>query len=150
MDSMLRSPGMGRIVIPVTVANFVEPTREIRIEALVDTGAYGLTLPKTWKERLGEFPVVRAVDLETADGRIVRGEVCGPAIIQIEGFDRIVGEVVFLDVDGADGYEPLLGYVALEQSQAAVDMTRHRLIRTRHLDLKASALRDVTALSSTR
>ena len=62
---------------------------------------------------------------------------CGPATIQIEGFDTIVGEVVFLDVDAADeGYEPLLGYIVLEQSQAAIDMARHQLIKVRHLDLK--------------
>ena len=58
-------------------------------------------------------------------------------MIQIEGFDKIVGEVVFLDVDTADdGHEPLLDYVALEQSQAAVNMARHQLIKIRHLDLK--------------
>ena len=128
---------MGRIVAAVRVANFVDPDRELREDALVDTGAYGLTLPRKWKDQLGEFPIVRTVDLETADGRIVQGEVCGPATIQIEGFDKIVGEVVFLDVDAADDdYEPLLGYVALEQSQAAVDMTHHRLVKVRHLDLK--------------
>ncbi|MGH7896906.1 MAG: aspartyl protease family protein, partial [Candidatus Binatia bacterium] len=99
---------MGRIVIAVRVANFIQPEREIRVEALVDTGAYGLTLPKSWKQRLGEFPIVRTVELETADGRVVKGEVSGPATIQIEGFDRIVGEVVFLDVDRDDS-EPLLG-----------------------------------------
>ena len=45
-------------------------------------------------------------------------------------------QVVFF-VDAADEeYEPLLGYVALGQSQAAVDMARHQLIKIRHLDLK--------------
>jgi predicted aspartyl protease len=128
---------MGRIVTAVRVANFVEPDRELRVDALVDTGAYGLTLPRKWKHQLGEFPIVRKVDLETADGRIVQGEVCGPATIQIEGFDKFFGEVVFLDVDAADdAYEPLLGYVALEQSQAAVDRARHQLVKIRHLDLK--------------
>ncbi len=130
---------MGRIVVPVTVANFVEPAHELRFDALVDPGAYGLTLPSEWRERLGDFTVVRTVELETADGRLVRGEVCGPATIQIEGFDKIVGEIVFVDVETSeDRHEPLLGYVALEQSQAMVDMARHRLVKVRHLDLKWS------------
>jgi NAD(P)-dependent dehydrogenase (short-subunit alcohol dehydrogenase family) len=48
-----------------------------------------------------------------------------------------IGEIVFLDVDvDDDGHEPLVGYLALEQSQVAVDMARHRLIKIRHLDLK--------------
>jgi hypothetical protein len=38
---------------------------------------------------------------------------------------------------GTDGrYEPLLGYVMLEKSKAAVDMVGHRLVPLKHLDLK--------------
>ncbi len=37
------------------------------------------------------------------------------------------------------GYEPLLGYIVLEQSQAAVDMLGHRLILAKRLDLKKHA-----------
>ena len=33
-------------------------------------------------------------------------------------------------------YEPLLGYIVLEQSQAAVDMLGHRLIHVKYADLK--------------
>jgi len=33
---------MGRIVVPITVTNVFEPTKQVRCEALVDTGAYGL------------------------------------------------------------------------------------------------------------
>jgi hypothetical protein len=33
-------------------------------------------------------------------------------------------------------HEPLIGYIVLDQSQAAVDMVNHRLIMGRALDLK--------------
>jgi hypothetical protein len=33
-------------------------------------------------------------------------------------------------------YEPLIGYVILEQSQAAVDMLGHRLVPVKRMDLK--------------
>ena len=33
-------------------------------------------------------------------------------------------------------YEPLLGYIVLEQSQAAVDMLGHGLVKVKALDLK--------------
>jgi len=33
-------------------------------------------------------------------------------------------------------YEPLAGYIALEQSMAAVDMVGHRLVPVKHMDLK--------------
>jgi hypothetical protein len=33
-------------------------------------------------------------------------------------------------------YEPLIGYIVLEQSMVAVDMLGHRLIALKHMDLK--------------
>ncbi|MGE5293559.1 MAG: hypothetical protein ACM3VT_01895 [Solirubrobacterales bacterium] len=33
-------------------------------------------------------------------------------------------------------YEPLVGYIVLEQAQAAVDMLGHRLIHVKKTDLK--------------
>ena len=47
------------------------------------------------------------------------------------------GEVLFLDMEPEDGvYEPLVGYIVLEQAQAAVDMLGHRLIHVKKSDLK--------------
>jgi hypothetical protein len=34
------------------------------------------------------------------------------------------------------GCEPLLGYIILEQSRAAVDMVGHRLVPVKYMDLK--------------
>jgi len=43
----------------------------------------------------------------------------------------------FLDMEPEDGiYEPLIGYIILEQSQIAVDMLGHRLIHVKKTDLK--------------
>jgi hypothetical protein len=33
-------------------------------------------------------------------------------------------------------YEPLIGYIILEQSQAAVDRVGHRLLHVKKMDLK--------------
>jgi hypothetical protein len=64
-------------------------------------------------------------------------EVCGPVRIQIEGFRPIFNELAFVEMKPADGdYEPLIGYIILEQSQAAVDMLGHRLVPIKHMDLK--------------
>jgi hypothetical protein len=95
-------------------------------------------LPRAWKDRFGELKFGTEIEVETATQEIVRAEVCGPVRIQIEGFRAILNEVAFVDMKPADGeYEPLIGYIVLEQSQAAVDMLGHRLIPTRHMDLKA-------------
>jgi len=96
-----------------------------------------MVLPIAWKERLGGLETVQKVDLETATQEVVQGEICGPVRIQIEGFRPVYNEVLFLDMTPEDGiYEPLLGYIILEQSQAAVDTLGHRLIHVKRADLK--------------
>jgi predicted aspartyl protease len=128
---------MRRIVIPVTIRNALDPAKEIRCDALVDTGAWGLILPAAWKERLGSLTHVRTVELEAADQRVVEADGCGPVEITIDGFDTIFNEATFLEMSLRNGeYEPLLGYVILEQSRAAVDMAGHRLVHVQYMDLK--------------
>ena len=57
--------------------------------------------------------------------------------IQVEGFRHTYAEVIFVDVAPEDGvYEPLIGYLVLEQAQIAVDMIRHKLMPVKRLDLK--------------
>ena len=128
---------MGRIVSNVRITNLLEQEAVITCDALVDTGAAYMVLPKAWKERIGKIKTVREIDCETATQEIVKGEVCGPVEIRIEGFEPIYSEVLFLNMKPVDGvYEPLIGYIVLEQSQAAVDMLGHRLVYVKRTDLK--------------
>jgi predicted aspartyl protease len=128
---------MGRIIVNVRIQNGSDPSLALDCRALVDTGASLMVLPKAWQTRLGDFALRSVVDVETATQEIVSAEVCGPVRIQIEGFRAIFNEVAFVEMKPADGeYEPLVGYIVLEQSQAAVDMIGHRLVPIKHLDLK--------------
>jgi len=128
---------MGRIIASVKIDNITDPLKSIRCDTLVDTGAAYLVLPRAWKDRLGDLEVIQTVELEMATQQIVQGEICGPVRIQIEGFRPIYNEVLFVDMTPEDGiYEPLLGYIVLEQSQAAVDTLGHRLIHVKRMDLK--------------
>jgi len=128
---------MGRIVASVRIDNVLDSSRSLRCDALVDTGASHMVLPSAWRDRLGQFEPARTIEFETATQKIVKGEVCGPVRIQIEGFPAIYNEVSFVDMTPENGeYEPLIGYLVLEQSQAGVDMLGHRLIPIKHMDLK--------------
>lgn len=128
---------MGRIVSSVRIDSVSDPSKSIRCDALVDTGASYLVLPNAWRDRLGDLETIEKIDLETATQETVQGEICGPVRIQIEGFRPIYNEVLFLDMNPEDGiYEPLIGYIVLEQSQAAVDMVGHRLLHVKRMDLK--------------
>ena len=110
---------------------------KIRCDALVDTGASYMVLPRAWRDRLGELEEIVVVPLETATQETVEGTICGPVRIQIEGFRPIYNEVLFIEMKPENGeYEPRIGYVILEQSQAALDILGHRLIPVKRMDLK--------------
>ncbi len=128
---------MGRIVASVKIENALDVSKGLRCDALVDTGASFMMLPSAWKDRLGNLESNTRIELETATQETVTGEVCGPVRIQIEGFRPIFSEVSFVEMKPDDGeYEPLIGYIVLEQSQAGVDMLGHRLVPIKHMDLK--------------
>ena len=128
---------MGRIICSVEVENVTDSTKRLEFNALVDTGASFLTLPTAWKEKFGDLQVIREVELETATQEVVKGEICGPAKIQITGFAPIFGEILFIEMKPDDGiYEPLVGYIVLESSQVGVDMIGHRLVPIKYMDLK--------------
>ena len=128
---------MGRITSSVRIKNVGDPTKSIRCDALVDTGASHMVLPSAWKDRLGELELIETIELQTATQETVPGEIWGPVRIQVEGFRHIYNEVLFVDMKPDDGiYEPLIGYIVLEQCQAAVDMLGHRLMHAKRMDLK--------------
>jgi predicted aspartyl protease len=128
---------VGRIVASVTIENASDLSKGVTCDALVDTGASLMVLPKAWKDRFGRLEGITEIEVETATQETVKAEVCGPVRIQIEGFRAIFNEVAFVDMKPADGeYEPLIGYIVLEQSLAGVDMIGHRLVPIKYLDLK--------------
>jgi len=128
---------VGRIVASVQIGNVIDASKTFRCDALVDTGASHMILPKASKERLGKLESTRTIQMETATQEILTGEVCGPVRIKIEGFPTVYSEVAFVEMNPANGkFEPLIGYIVLEQSQAGVDMLGHRLIPVKHMDLK--------------
>ena len=126
---------MRRIVTRVTIENPLDPTKRIEADALVDAGAFMLTLPRAWQDRLGTLEM-RDLEVYTGTQEKVPAQVGGPVRIQLAGFPRISGEVCFLNMDEEEEPEPLIGYITLEQSQAAVDMVGHRLTHIRYMDMK--------------
>ncbi len=128
---------MGRILAETTIENGTDAGFRIRCDGLVDTGAAYLTLPTAWRERLGPLTQLDTVDVETATQAVVRGDICGPILLRIAGFRPVLTEALFIGMEPADGqYEPLLGYIPLEQAQAVVDLVGHRLVKVNRVDLK--------------
>jgi len=128
---------MGRISAHIRITNALEPNKWFECDTLVDTGSAYLVLPMEWKERLGDLRTYGEVECETATQQRIKAPVCGPIELQIEGYRPVGSEVMFLDMQPVNGrYEPLLGYIPLEQANLAVDVLGHRLIHINKVDLK--------------
>ena len=124
---------MGKIITDVIISNLTDQDRKISFDALVDTGATFLTLPKAWKERLGDLEVLEEVELELASGAVTEGEICGPVRVNIGNFRQIIGEVLFIEMtaDESGEFEPLIGYLPLEAIPVGIDMLNHRLFKVK-------------------
>jgi hypothetical protein len=129
---------MGRIIVQVKITNYFDEEKSIKCDMFVDTGTGALILPTAWKERLGKFKRAEPVELILANQEVIKGEACFPVEIKIQGFRPVSNEVIFVDMKTGEDedYEPLLGYVILEQAQAAIDMLGHRLIPVKYIDMK--------------
>ena len=129
---------MGRIVTQVKLSNFLDADKSLSVSALVDTGAAYITLPNAWRESLGKMERLAEIEVEMADQSVKKGTIYGPLRVRIGEFRPIMAEVLFMDMfpDEEGEYEPILGYIALEQAGAAVDMLGHRLMHVKRVDLK--------------
>ena len=129
---------MGRIVTQIHISNFEDKTKSIDASALIDTGAAYLTLPAIWRDRLGELEKIADIEVEMADQSVKKAGLYGPVRLQVSKFRKTFTEVLFLEMEAnEDGYyEPLVGYIPLEQAGIAVDMLGHRLIQVKRADLK--------------
>ena len=125
---------MGRIMATVDLENPAEPRGHKKMVALVDTGASRLTLPLAWKGQLGSFEMEETIEVQIATQEVAPGIICGNAKIRVEGFQVIYSKVIFLDMRPEKGeYEPLLGYITLEECGAAVDVIGHRWIPAKYM-----------------
>jgi len=136
-STAVKNPSQKPIIVSVTIENVRDASKSLTCEAFVDTAASLMVLPTAWKDRLGGLELTRTVELETVTWGTIRGEVYGPVRIQLNGFRPIFTEVSFVEMNTENNEcEPLIGHIVLAQSQAAVDILGHRLVRIKHMDLK--------------
>ncbi|MBT8421115.1 MAG: hypothetical protein KJO08_09670 [Gammaproteobacteria bacterium] len=134
---------MGQINTQIHVSNFGDKAKYIDTSALIDTGAAYLTLPATWKERLGNLEKMEDVEIELADGSVKTAELCGPVRLRIHDdtgnpFRKTSTEVLFMDMvsDKNGRYEPLVGFIPLEQAGVVIDPLTQKLFQMKRVKLK--------------
>ncbi|MFQ6019703.1 MAG: hypothetical protein ACE5KW_02995 [Dehalococcoidia bacterium] len=96
------------------------------IEALADTGATNSAVPAPLLRQLGVQPHRKAF-FELYDGRTIELEI-GRTWIRLNG-ERELTQVVF----GAEGSEPVLGAITLEEFGLVVDPVKRQLVPTNRL-----------------
>ena len=85
-----------------------EAVRAIEVEALADTGSFGLCIPEELAERLGVRTFTQR-PARTADGRVIQVPVVGPVELEVCG-RSMTGDAMVLP----RGTQVLLGAIPLE------------------------------------
>lgn len=111
---------MGTFKVALEVGDPAARTFE-PVEALVDTGSTYTVMPASTLRRLGVTPHRRST-FELADGSRQEWET-GRTWVRLDGRSELT-----LVVFGAEGVEPILGAVTLEEFLLAPDPVRRRLV----------------------
>lgn len=113
---------MGKVVEKVRFVNSFDPEKSIEVEAVIDTGATMIVLPKNLVERLG-LKKVEDVKVKYADGSVKEKEVYG--VVRVELMGRVGNFDVLAEDEGA---QPLIGQIVLERLDLIIEPSTKRLI----------------------
>ena len=106
---------MGKVVEKIRLRNIFEPSREVEVSAVIDTGATMLVLPGDIVQKLG-LRKMRDVRVRYANGKVEKKEVYGVVTVEICGRE---GE--FDVLSEPEGTQALVGQIVLEQLDLVVD-----------------------------
>jgi clan AA aspartic protease len=96
--------------------------KKIRIDMLVDTGAYNLCINEEVQAQL-QLPFVEKRSAYTADNRLIEMDVVGPVIVKFKNRTTSCLAMVLLG-----NSEPLLGAIPLEDMDVLIHPLRQELI----------------------
>ena len=99
-----------------------EEVRRVKLNMLVDSGAYMMAINETIQSQL-ELPLVDKRKVQVADGRIVEYDVVGPIFIKFANRTAACNAFV-LPGDS----EPLLGAIPMEEMDVLIHPRRQELV----------------------
>ncbi len=106
---------MGKVIERIKLQNLLEPTKQLELNATVDTGATMLILPLDVVEKLG-LQKFRTVTVRYANNRTEQKSIYRVVTVEIQGrsgdFD-VLAE--------SPGSQPLIGQIVLEQLDLVVN-----------------------------
>ncbi len=113
---------MGKVIEKIKITNLFEQTKSIEVEAVIDTGATMLVLPKNIVEELN-LKKMREVNVRYANNKTEVKAVYGVVTVEIKGR---AGE--FNILAEPEGSQPLVGQIILEQLDLVVDPSTRKVI----------------------
>jgi clan AA aspartic protease len=112
---------LGKVVEKVRFTNSFDPERSVEVEAVVDSGATMVVLPKSLVKMLG-LKKVEDVKVKYADGSVKEKEVYG--VVRVELMGRVGNFDVLAEEEGA---QPLIGQIVLERLDLIIEPSTRRL-----------------------
>jgi clan AA aspartic protease len=113
---------MGKVIEKVKFRNVFEPDKFVEVEALIDTGATSVVLPKDLVDKLG-LKKVGETKVRYANNKVETKPIYRAVIVEILGrsstFDVICEE---------EGSQPIVGQVVLEMLDLLVDPKSRKVI----------------------
>jgi len=113
---------MGKIIERVKLTNLFNPNKSVEVEAVVDTGAIMVVLPKDIVEAL-ELRKVREVKVRYANNKVETKPIYGVVTIELKG--RSANLDVLVEEKGS---QPLIGQVLLELLDLVIEPKTRKLI----------------------
>ena len=112
---------MGIVYQHIRLSNAAKPNlEELDANALVDSGAYDLCIPKLVQQQL-KLEKVEDRQITLADGRTIVVDYVGPVKVEVFGRHAFTGAMV-------TGDQVLLGAIPMEAMDVLIDPRRHQLI----------------------
>jgi clan AA aspartic protease len=113
---------MGKVIEKVKIANLLDKTKTIEIEAIVDTGATMLALPVDMVNKLG-LEKIEEVKVKYANGYVETKRIYGAVRLELKG------RVGIFDVlaENEDS-QPLIGQIVLERLDLVIEPSMRKII----------------------
>jgi len=113
---------MGKVIEKVKLTSLIEPKKSVEVEAVIDTGATMVVLPKDIVDALG-LRKVREVKVRYANNKVETRPIYGVVTIELKG--RSANLDVLVEEKGS---QPLIGQVLLELLDLIVEPKTRKLI----------------------
>ena len=113
---------MGKVVEQVKLTSLFEPEKLVEVEAVIDTGATMVVLPKDIVEELG-LKKMREVEVRYANNNVETKPIYGVVNIELNGSSANLDVLV-----EEKGSQPLIGQVLLELLDLIVEPKTRKLI----------------------